>query len=238
MRVLATLSASEILSPSVAVSDALHMNFTKRTSNMKHLFCPLFALVAALFCLPAVAQTTFNYEGVRYTVSGTGYVTATGPDGVASGSLTIPSVVYHVYQAWDNARNEYVEKRDRYVVHAVAPRAFYNQRNYTGTLTLGDSIQTIGENAFWYCNGFTGSLKLPSKLKTIADYGFYQCSSIRGALTVGNELTTVGKQAFAVIGGYGSFEGVHVSSLEAWCNIDFADDASNPLYTRHRLHRA
>ena len=206
---------------------------------MKRLFYPTIALVAALYCLPAVAQISFNYEGVSYSVSQPGYVTATGPDGATTGSLSIPSIVYHVHQVWDNDRNEYVEKRDRYVVRAVAPRAFYNQRSYTGTLTLGDSIQTIGDNAFWYCNGFTGSLKLPSKLKTIGAAAFYQCSKFQGALTVGSELTSVGKQAFAAFGagnyGEGSFEGVHISSLSAWCNIDFADDSSNPLYYGHRL---
>ena len=205
---------------------------------MNRLFRYFLLLAAMLLTSSAVAQISFTYEGVRYTVAGTGTVTATGLDGAATGSLNIPSKVYRVYQEWDNDRQEYIEKRDPYTVKAIAPRAFYNQRSFTGTLTLGDSIETIGENAFWYCNGFTGSLKLPDNLKTIGAYAFYFCSNLRGTLTVGDQLTTVGKQAFACFGAGNwddSFEGVHISSLSAWCAIDFEDESSNPLYWGHHL---
>ena len=199
----------------------------------------LLVLAACAMSLSAAWAQTFDYEGVRYNVSTAGHVTATGLASGASttGSVNIPSIVYRVYQVWDNERNEYVERRDRYVVSAVGSRAFYNQRSLTGTLTLGDSIEAIGDNAFWYCNGLTGGLKLPSKLKTIGAYAFYQCTNLRGALTVGNELTFVGKQAFAAFGtgGYGTFEGVYISNLSAWCDIDFEDESSNPLYWGKRL---
>lgn len=75
------------------------------------------------------------------------------------------------------------------------------------TVTIGNDIYTvvaIGESAFAGCENVTG-VTLPRTIKSIGTAGF-------GV----NEAET-------------DFTSVYISDLAAWCNIDFASIASNPL---------
>ena len=80
---------------------------------------------------------------------------------------------------------------------------------------------------------------IPSSLKSVTvlggniSYGaFYNCSNITD-IAILDEVTYIGVNAF-----YGclNLAAVKISSLEAWCNIEFAAASANPLYYAHNLY--
>ena len=102
--------------------------------------------------------------------------------------------------------------------------AFKSCRGFTGSLTIPNSVTTIGINAFYDCSGFTGSLTIPNSVSTIGsgaysgccfnglyvdmtnipNNAFSGCSGFIGNLTIGNSVTTIGYNAF---GGCSGFNG-------------------------------
>ena len=76
------------------------------------------------------------------------------------------------------------------------------------SVTIPNSVKSIGDNAFSYCSGLT-------------------------SVTIGNSVTSIGWGAFSYCTGLTS---VHISDIAAWCNIDFARSDSNPLYYAHHLY--
>ena len=68
------------------------------------------------------------------------------------------------------------------------------------------SVTSIGACAFFGCSGFTGSLTIPNSVVTIGDGNhssgvdprgaFEGCTGITGSLTIGNSLTRIGANAF------------------------------------------
>ena len=81
-------------------------------------------------------------------------------------------------------------------VQTIGKGAFSSCSRFTGSLIIGNSVQTIGEGAFQICSGFTGSLTIPNSVQTIGDNAFFQCSGFTGSLTIGDSVKTIGVRAF------------------------------------------
>ncbi len=79
---------------------------------------------------------------------------------------------------------------------------FYNCSGFTGSLTIPNSVTSIGEGAFRNCTGFTGSLSIPNSVASIGNYAFYNCSGFTGSLTIGNSVTSIGYGAFNSCSGF------------------------------------
>lgn len=86
---------------------------------------------------------------------------------------------------------------------------------YLDTVTLPNSLTSIGDNAFYTDTGTarTSSLKsitLPSNLKSIGKRAFMGCTKLDGSITIPGSCTTVGEEAFkdATITGLTLSEGV------------------------------
>lgn len=76
----------------------------------------------------------------------------------------------------------------------------YGERAYlTGTLTLPDSLLTIGDSAFISREGFTGALVIPNNVTTIGEWAFAFCYGFDGPLTLGSSVTTIGYRAFRAV---------------------------------------
>ena len=67
---------------------------------------------------------------------------------------------------------------------------------------------------------------------SIGAVAFNGCTGLT-SVTIGNSVTSIGGSAFE---GCSNLTSVHISDIAAWCNIDFGDDASNPLYYAHHLY--
>ena len=109
-----------------------------------------------------------------------------------TGTLTIPETV-----TYDGTT---------YSVTSIGDRAFYECSGFTGSLTIGNSVTSIGEKAFagdWdKPKGFTGSLTIPNSVTSIGNYAFNYCSGFTGSLTIGNSVTSIGESAFDVCYGF------------------------------------
>lgn len=184
-----------------------------------------FSVVLIFFALTGMAQTftagDLNYEvnpdGVSVTVTGHAldYEHANGP-------LNIPESVS--YEGVD------------YAVTNIGDAAFLYYF-YLTSLSLPNSLLTIGNSAFAYCSGFTGDLIIPNSVVTIEESAFFTCYSFNGDLVLGNSVTTIGDYAF------NSCDGLHgvlniPSSVESigsiafrYCNFSgMTVDPVNPVF--------
>jgi hypothetical protein len=122
------------------------------------------------------------------------------------------------------------------------------------SITIPNSVTSIGSSAFRYCKDLT-SITISNNVKTIQEYTFYDCSSLT-SVTIPISVTSIGNYAFQNCSAltfvtipsslknvdYEAFKNctgltrVNISDLEAWCNINFKSEQSNPLYWAEHLY--
>ena len=101
---------------------------------------------------------------------------------------------------------------------------FY-QKTTLKSLTISDCVTEIGENAFSGCSEFT-DVTIGNGVTNIGRYAFDGCSGLTNII-IPNSVTSIGSSAF---NGCSELKEVHISDLTCWCNIDFENTYSNPLY--------
>ena len=84
---------------------------------------------------------------------------------------------------------------------------------------------------YMYCDGLT-SVTIGNSVTSIGKCAFESCSGLT-SVTIGNSVKSIGDGAFDACFDLTS---VHISDIAAWCNIDFEDYASNPLFYAHHLY--
>ena len=87
-------------------------------------------------------------------------------------------------------------------VTSIGHYAFAGCTGFNGNLTLGNSLTTIGDHAFDGLNGFTGNLMIPNSMTTIGNHAFAGCNGFTGGLTIPNSVTTIGDKAFQGCDGF------------------------------------
>lgn len=85
---------------------------------------------------------------------------------------------------------------------SIKPGAFKGLRNLTGTFTLGDNLEIIGNDAFNGCQNLTGPLAIGDKVTTIGNNAFYGCEKFSGPLTIPDNVTSIGALAFGMCEGF------------------------------------
>ena len=103
--------------------------------------------------------------------------------------------------------------------------------NYLTSITLPASISHIGEAAFQYCEALT-SIIIPDGVTSIDSRAFYGCKSLT-SVTIPESVTSIGESAFS---GCSNLANVYITSIEAWCKINFENISSNPLYFADNLY--
>ena len=78
-------------------------------------------------------------------------------------------------------------------VTTIGNYAFYDCSKITSDLNL-NSVTTIGNSAFYGCSSLT-SVTIGNSVTTIGNSAFYGCSSLTSA-TIGNSVTSIGEKAF------------------------------------------
>ena len=99
------------------------------------------------------------------------------------------------------------------------------------SITIPNSVTSIGGVAFKNCDNLT-KIEIPNGVTTIGYNAFGSCMRLT-SVTIPNSVTSIGWGAF---NGCSSLKEVHISNISAWCNIDFEDGYSNPLYYAKNLY--
>ena len=106
-------------------------------------------------------------------------------------------------------------------------------------IDLGQSLTSISESSFESCSSLQ-RIEIPNTVTAIGGHAFKDCSSLT-EVTMGNSVATIATEAF---NGCSRLTKVNISSVEAWCGIQFDDGSygnnyigqSNPLYYAHHLY--
>ncbi|GHT01699.1 hypothetical protein AGMMS49525_03180 [Bacteroidia bacterium] len=78
---------------------------------------------------------------------------------------------------------------------AISALAFFYNCTGLTSVTIPNSVTSIGSNAFGHCTGLT-SVTIPNSVTYIGDAAFDHCSGLTGSLTIPNSVTSIGSNAF------------------------------------------
>ena len=115
-------------------------------------------------------------------------------------------------------------------VTSIGNTAFYYCSGLT-SITIPNSVTSIGWQTFEGCSNLT-SITIPNSVTSIGEDAFEYCSGLT-SITIPNSVTSIGSSAF---NGCSNLKEVHITDLDAWCNIDFESYTSNPLRDVHNLY--
>lgn len=138
-------------------------------------------------------------------------------------------------------------------IQAISNYAFQNSAMLT-SIDIPESVTSIGYEAFSGCAGLT-QITLPSGLREIVSSLFYGCTGLE-QVVIPEGVARIGQQAFygcsgltsitfpasvtavdnMAFGGCDNLQKVCIDDLAAWCNIEFTDGESNPLFKAQYLY--
>ena len=98
-------------------------------------------------------------------------------------------------------------------------------------VSIAGSVGAIGSHAFSGCTSLS-TLTLQSGVTSIGTSAFEGCTSL-ASLTVPSGVTSMRNNAFK---GCTGLSGVRITSIAAWCGIDFESELANPLTEVHKLY--
>ena len=88
-------------------------------------------------------------------------------------------------------------------VTSIGDYAFQYCRGLT-SITIPNSVTSIGKVAFDYCTGLT-SIEIPNSVTSIGNRAFYECRNLT-SVVIGNSVTSIGYEAFYNCSGLTSIE--------------------------------
>ena len=82
-------------------------------------------------------------------------------------------------------------------------------------------------------NVLTTDLIIPNDAISIGEYAFSGCSGLT-SVDIPNSVTSIGGSAFY---NCNNLQDVHITDIAKWCEVDFSDYDSNPMYYADNLYR-
>ena len=149
----------------------------------------LFSILVALFATVSLLAHDFEIDKIYYNILSDTTVEVTyGGDSYwetySADTIIIPSVVTY--------------NGTSYSVVRIGSLAFYSCN--ISSITIPNSITSIGHNAFRYCRSLT-TLIIPNGLESIEGGAFEECESLI-SITIPNSVTNIGGNAFYETGVY------------------------------------
>ncbi len=114
---------------------------------------------------------------------------------------------------------------------SIGERAFYNCSGLT-SVTIGNSVTSIGYGAFYNCSGLT-SITIPDSVTSIGSYAFRGCSGLT-SVTIGGSVTSIGYQAFDGCSGLNNI--TYTGTIADWKNINKGSYWNNSVPTTCLIH--
>ena len=93
----------------------------------------------------------------------------------------------------DSEKVVFIEKYNNKPIKGIDASAF-EDCTYITSITIPDSVTSIGECAFYNCSSLT-SIELPDSVTNIGDSAFDGCSNLR-SIVIPNSVTSIGDYAF------------------------------------------
>ena len=165
-------------------------------------------LLILMVTLTAVLQTAWAYDFSATSpsghtlyyeiISGTTNVGVVRPgtgsayntyNNYVTGNVVIPATV-----VYNNTTYNVTELRSIYVVSSGYDYGSFDGCSGLTSITIPNSVTTIGGYAFYGCTGLT-SVIIPNSVTTIEHYAFSGCSGLP-SITIPNSVTTIGDNAF------------------------------------------
>ena len=190
---------------------------------MKTLKSTLLTL-AALLCSTVASAYDFKVDGIFYNISDSYNLTVevtyesdiNGIYNSYSGDVVIPATVTYDNQV--------------YKVTQIGYHAFVSSNTLT-SVVIPEGVTYIGQDAFFGCSSLA-SITIPESVTSIGTYAFNSCTSLT-SINIPSSVTSIDYEAF---GGCSSLSAVYISDMEAWWNISFNTNDSNPLYYAKNLY--
>ncbi len=151
-------------------------------------------------------------------------------------ALYVPGINVGIFgQGIYGASGKWLLNVETGVLKVLSDGNYYNAWNFykdfIKTVEIEDGVTSIAERAFYACHSLT-NISIPNSVTSIGDYAFYNCSSLTN-ITIPNSVTSIGDYAFE---NCSSLTGVNITDLKAWCEIEFANSTTNPLYYADKLY--
>ncbi len=114
--------------------------------------------------------------------------------------------------------------------YEIYKQAFYECAQLTNVI-IPNNVTAIGEKAFYECSGIA-EITVPDSVITVGDRAFYSCDNLKD-VTLGSGIESIANSAF---NGCFALEGVYISDISNWCDIEFGNCFSNPIYYAKNLY--
>ena len=189
----------------------------------KGFFISALAVALAMLCAFSLPQNAHavNDGSLFYSLIGEGYVIIGCPASL-SGDLVIPDsynglpVIGINNGAFGGTALTSVTIPDS--INSIGEQAFTGCENLT-SVSIGNGVTSIGYAAFYNCSNLS-SLTVGNSVTSIGDHAFWGCSSLK-SITIPDSVTSIGEQAFAnCLGLISATIGDRVSSIPKYAFIN------------------